>query len=178
MLLFCYRCGGFVAAKCGLLTEVCRRWPANVGTQSRLRRLMRGVHPTRDVAVTSPWPVGRCPPCPTVSLEGVGNVSAAGSSRVISGEQAGAASGLPLGRGCPTDIFQGDGSGESAVARAVQAGTDPRELDLGEGVPRCSRPLAANAAWAPSVQPTGVGAHSSRAGLGVPASAEASRPPG
>ena len=62
VVICCFRCGGFVAARCGLLTEVCRFRPASVGTQTRLRRILRGLHPTRNETVTRPWPVGRSPP--------------------------------------------------------------------------------------------------------------------
>ena len=122
VLLFCYRCGGFVAAKCGLLSEVCRRWPANVGAQSRLR----GVHPARDVAVTPPWPVGRCPPRPTFVHAGDRPDRASDRAQPSREDRDGAAAGLPLApwQGRPADAARGNESGVPVVARAVQASSE------------------------------------------------------
>ena len=36
--------------------------PGSVGNQTRLRRILRGLHPTRNEEVTKPWPIGRSPP--------------------------------------------------------------------------------------------------------------------
>ena len=72
VLLFCYRCGALASAKCTLLTEACRSRPCSVGTRNRLKRILRGVHPTIDLAVSKPWPLGRSEPPPSAPEDGGG----------------------------------------------------------------------------------------------------------
>ena len=56
-VLFCFTCGAFGMQKTTALGEPCARGFRSASTAARLRRILRGLHPTKAVHVSTPWKV-------------------------------------------------------------------------------------------------------------------------
>ena len=56
-ILFFFLCGAFGIRKADALANVCMRGVLSGSTGTRLRRILRGLHPTRAATLSAPWRV-------------------------------------------------------------------------------------------------------------------------